>query len=183
MKIKSLTIYCSSSEKIDKKFHKMAKETAEIISNYQIKVIYGGGNAGLMGEISRTLVNLRMDIIGIIPKFLIKKEKINFSLTNLKIVKDMSKRKEYLFKLGDAFLILPGGTGTLEEVIDVLSWKVLKLHDKPIIFLNYDNYWSPLINQFKKIIKKKFANKNLQNQFQVIKKPQQLIQILNTWTK
>ena len=98
-------------------------------------------------------------------------------------MKKLSKRKEYLFKLGDAFLILPGGTGTLEEVIDVLSWKVLKLHDKPIIFLNYDNYWSPLINQFKKIIKKKFANKNLQNQFQVIKKPQQLIQILNTWTK
>ena len=93
MKIKSLTIYCSSSEKIDKKFHKMAKETAEIISNYQIKVIYGGGNAGLMGEIARTLVNLRMDIIGIIPKFLIKKEKINFSLTNLKIVKDMKNSK------------------------------------------------------------------------------------------
>ena len=95
----------------------------------------------------------------------------------------MSKRKECLFKLGDAFLILPGGTGTLEEVIEVLSWKILKLHNKPIIFLNFDNYWSPLIKQFDKIIENKFGNKNLQNQFQVIKDPKQLNKILKSWTK
>ena len=183
MKIKSLTIYCSASQKIDKKFYKMAKETAEIISNYQIKVIYGGGNIGLMGEIARTLINLNRDVIGIIPKFLIKKEKINLKINNLKIVTSMSKRKEHLFKLGDAFLILPGGTGTLEEVLEVLSWKILKLHNKPIIFLNFDNYWSPLIKQFENIIENKFGNKNLQNQFQVIKNPKQLNKILYLWTK
>ena len=183
MKIKSLTIYCSASQKLDKKFHKLAEETAEIISNYQIKVIYGGGNFGLMGIIARNLTNLRSEVIGIIPKFLIKKEKINLNISQLKVVSSMSKRKEYLFKLGDAFLILPGGTGTLEEVIEVLSWKILKLHNKPIIFLNYENYWSPLLKQFEKIIKNKFGNKNLQNQFQVIKKPKQLNKILKSWTK
>jgi len=183
MKIKSLTIYCSSSQKLDKKYYKIAKETANIISNHQIKVIYGGGNVGLMGEIARTLINLKKNVVGIIPEFLIKKEKLNFKLTHLKIVKNMSKRKENLFKLGDAFLILPGGTGTLEEAAEVLSWKILKLHNKPIIFLNFDNYWSPLIKQFEKIIKNKFGNKNLQNQFQVIKKPKQLNKIFNSWTK
>ena len=183
MKIKSLTIYCSASQKLDKKFHKMTKETAEIISNYQIKVIYGGGNFGLMGIIARNLTNLRSEVIGIIPKFLIKKEKINLNISQLKVVSSMSKRKEYLFKLGDAFLILPGGTGTLEEVIEVLSWKILKLHNKPIIFLNYENYWSPLLKQFEKIIKNKFGNKNLQNQFQVIKNPKQLNKLLISWTK
>ena len=95
----------------------------------------------------------------------------------------MTKRKEYLFKLGDAFLILPGGTGTLEEVIEVLSWKILKLHKKPIIFLNYNNYWSPLIKQFDKIIDNKFGNKNLQKQFVVIEKPKQLNKIFNSWIK
>ena len=183
MKIRSLTIYCSASNKIDKKFFKMSKEVATIISNYHIKVIYGGGNVGLMGIIAKTLADLKKEVIGVIPKFLIKKEKVSLKINKLKIVPSMGKRKEYLFKLGDAFLILPGGTGTLEEVIEVLSWKILKLHNKPIIFLNFDNYWSPLIKQFEMIIENKFGNKNLQNQFQVIKNPKQLNKILQSWTK
>ena len=182
MKIKSLTIYCSASQIIDKKFLKIANETAEIISNYKIRVVYGGGNVGLMGEIANTLVKLDKDIVGIIPKFLINKEKLNLKLKNLRVVNNMTKRKELLFKLGDAFLILPGGTGTLEEVTEVLSWKILKLHNKPIIFLNFENYWSPLIKQFEKIIKNKFGNKNLQNQYQVIKKPKELEKILKLWS-
>ena len=183
MKIKSLTIYCSSSQKIDKKFYKIAREIAEIISKYKIKVIYGGGNRGLMGEIARTLTKLKREVIGIIPKFLIKKEEANIKVTHLKIVSNMSKRKENLFKLGDAFLILPGGTGTLEELIEVLSWKNLKLHNKPIIFFNFDNYWSPLIEQFDKIIKNKFGNKNLQNKFQVIRSTKEFNKILQSWSK
>ncbi len=183
MNIKSLTIYCSASQKLDKKFNKLAKETAVIISNYRIKVIYGGGNVGLMGIIAKTLANLKSEVIGIIPEFLIKKEKVSFNISQLKVVPSMRKRKEYLFKLGDAFLILPGGTGTLEEVIEVLSWKVLKLHNKPIIFLNYKNYWSPLLKQFQMMIENKFGNKNLQNHFQVIKNPKQLNKILKSWTK
>jgi len=183
MKIKSLTIYCSSSQKIEKKFYKMARETAEIISKYKIKVIYGGGNLGLMGEIARTLIKLETEVIGIIPKFLIKDEEANIKITHLKIVPNMSKRKENLFKLGDAFLILPGGTGTLEELIEVLSWKNLKLHNKPIIFFNFENYWSPLIKQIDKITKNKFGNKNLQNKFQVIKSSKEFNKILQSWTK
>ena len=161
----------------------MAEETAEIISNHKIKVIYGGGNVGMMGVIARTLINFKKNVVGIIPKFLIKKEKINIKLTHLKVVKNMSERKENLFNLGDAFLILPGGTGTLEEATEVLSWKILKLHNKPIIFLNFDNYWSPLIKQFERLIKNKFGNKNLQSQFQVIKKPKQLNKIFHSWKK
>ena len=183
MKIKSLTIYCSASKNINKKYFNIARETAEIISNYKIKVVYGGGNIGLMGEIARTLLRLNADITGVIPKFLIKKEKKNINLTKLIIVNNMNKRKEQLFKLGDSFLILPGGTGTLEEAIEVLSWKILKLHNKPIIFLNFDNYWSPLLKQFDKITYNRFGNKNLQKQFVVIEKPNQLIKIFNSWIK
>jgi len=183
MKIKSLTIYCSASQNLNIKYYNMARETAEIISNYNIKVIYGGGNVGLMGEIARTLISFKRDVIGIIPKFLVKKEKKNLNLTKLKIVSNMTKRKEQLFNLGDAFLILPGGTGTLEEIIEVLSWKILKLHNKPIILLNFNNYWSPLIKQFDKLVENKFGNKNLQKQFVVIEKPYQLNKIFNSWIK
>ena len=183
MKKKSLTIYCSASQNLNKEFYNMARETGEIISNYNIKVIYGGGNVGLMGEIARTLINFKRDITGIIPKFLIKKEIKNLNLTKLLIVTNMTKRKERLFALGDAFLVLPGGTGTLEEVIEVLSWKILKLHKKPIIFLNFNNYWSPLLKQFDKLVNNKFGNKNLQNQFVVIDKPKQLNKIFKSWIK
>ena len=183
MKLKSLTIYCSASQKIDKKFFKLARETAETISKYKINVVYGGGNVGLMGEIAKTLIKLDREIIGIIPKFLISKEKSNLKLKDLKVVNNMNERKECLFKMGDAFLILPGGTGTLEEITEVLSWKVLKLHKKPIIFFNFENYWSPLIKQFEKMIKNKFGNKNLQNHFQIIKSSKELNQFLKSWTK
>ena len=95
MKIKSLTIYCSASNNIDKKYFKMAKEVAELISNYDIKVIYGGGNVGLMGIIARTLAGLKREVIGVIPKFLIKEEKVSLKINKLKIVPSMGKRKEY----------------------------------------------------------------------------------------
>ena len=183
MKIKSLTIYCSSSQKLNKKFYKMARETAEIISNYKIKVIYGGGNIGLMGEIARTLISLNNEVIGIIPKFLIKKEKLNLKLTSLKIVSNMSKRKEKLFKLGDAFLILPGGTGTLEEIVEVVSWKIMGIHNKPIIFFNKNNFWHNLFQQFKFFEDEKFSNKNLQNSFHIIDTVDQLKNLLIKWQK
>ena len=93
MKIKSLTIYCSSSQKIDKKFYKMAKEIAEIISKYKIKVIYGGGNLGLMGEISRNLIRLKTEVIGIIPKFLIKNEEANIiTLSYISVDENFAKQ-------------------------------------------------------------------------------------------
>ncbi len=183
MKIKSLTIYCSSSNNLDKKYYKVTKEIAEIISKFNLSIVYGGGNVGLMGELARTSIKLGTNIKGIIPKFLIDKEKGFVKNIDLITVKNMQERKKLLFELGDAFLILPGGTGTLEELIEVISSKKLKLHNKPIVFLNFDNFWDPLFDQFKIIIKHKFGNKNLQNLFQVIDKANQLNKIILSWKK
>ena len=144
MDIKSLTIYCSSSNLLEKKYYKLSREIAVFLSNKKITIVYGGGKVGMMGEISRTAINSGGKVIGVIPKFLNSKEIIDYDISKTIIVKNMSERKQKMFQLGDAFLILPGGTGTLEEVIEVLSWKILKLHNKPIIFLNFENYWSPI---------------------------------------
>ena len=95
----------------------------------------------------------------------------------------MQERKKLLFDLGDGFLILPGGTGTLEELIEVISSKKLQLHNKPIIFYNLNNFWEPLFNQFEKIINNKFANKNLQNLYEVIDNTHQLKEIIYSWKK
>jgi len=95
----------------------------------------------------------------------------------------MQERKKLLFELGDGFLILPGGTGTLEELIEVISSKKLELHNKPIIFYNLNNFWEPLFKQFEKIINNNFGNKNLQNLYEVIDKTCQLKKIINSWQK
>ena len=95
----------------------------------------------------------------------------------------MHERKKLLFELGDGFLILPGGTGTLEELIEVVSSKKLELHNKPIVFYNLNNFWEPLFNQFEKIIDNKFANKNLQNLYEVIDNTHHLKEILYSWKK
>ena len=121
MNIKSLTIYCSSSNNLDEEYYRCTREISEILSNHGISVVYGGGQVGLMGELAKTSIKLGNKVIGIIPEFLIDKEKALIDNIDLKIVKNMQERKKLLFELGDGFLILPGGTGTLEELIEVIS--------------------------------------------------------------
>ena len=183
MDIKSLTIYCSSSNNLDYEYYKSTREICEILSNYDISVVYGGGQVGLMGELAKTSIKLGNKVTGIIPEFLMNKEKALIDNIDLKIVKNMQERKKLLFELGDGFLILPGGTGTLEELIEVISSKKLELHNKPIIFYNLNNFWEPLFKQFEKIINNNFGNKNLQNLYEVIDKTCQLKKIINSWQK
>ena len=163
MDIKSLTIYCSSSNLLEKKYYKLAREIGVFLSNKKITIVYGGGKVGMMGEISRTAINSGGKVIGIIPKFLNSKEIIDYDISKTIIVKNMSERKQKMFQLGDAFLILPGGSGTIEEATEIISWKLLEIHKKNIIIFNYDNFWNSLIKMYDYAKKEKFGNKNLQN--------------------
>ncbi len=163
MDIKSLTIYCSSSDLLDHKYYKLAKEIGIFLSNKKITIIYGGGKVGMMGEISKSAINTGGKVIGVIPKFLNSKEIINYNISKTIIVNDMSERKKKMFQLGDAFLILPGGSGTIEEAVEIISWKLLNIHKKQIIIFNYYSFWNSLIKMYDKFKKKDFAEKNLQN--------------------
>tara|TARA_Y100000590_G_scaffold346065_1_gene396147 strand:- start:2649 stop:3188 length:540 start_codon:yes stop_codon:yes gene_type:complete len=163
MKIKSLTIYCSSSNLLSQKYYDLAEEVANFLVKKKITIIFGGGKVGMMGKIAKSAMNSGGKVIGIIPKFLDSKEIIDRNITKTIIVKDMSQRKKKLFDFGDAFLILPGGSGTMEEAVEVISWKFLGIHKKEIIIFNYNNYWNPLIKMFEIAKKQKFGNKNLQS--------------------
>jgi len=136
MNIKSLTIFCSSSNNLDPIYYEISKKITEIIAENNFSIIYGGGQVGLMGIVAKNALKLGIKVTGIIPEFLNSKEIMFNEINTLKIVKDMSQRKKLLYELGDAFIALPGGTGTIEEITEVISWKVLGLHDKPIIFYN-----------------------------------------------
>ena len=145
MSIKSLTIYCSSSNLLSSKFYKLAEELGNFLAKKKITIVYGGGKVGLMGKISSTSYAASGQVIGVIPKFLTKKEIINKEVTKTIIVKSMTERKNLMYKMGDAYLILPGGSGTIEEAAEIISWKFLGLHNKKIILFNFDNYWEPMI--------------------------------------
>ena len=163
MRIKSLTIYCSSSKNLKSDFYDLANDLGIFLANKSIKIIYGAGNVGLMGSISNASISAGGEVIGIIPKFLINIENKNEKITKTLIVDTMSERKNKLFELGDAFLVLPGGSGTIEEATEIISWKFLGLHNKDIIIFNYNNYWDNLIKLYNQSEEKKFSNKNLQD--------------------
>ena len=183
MNIKSLTIFCSSSNNLEPIYYEISKKITEIIAEHNFSIIYGGGQVGLMGIVAKNALKLGIKVTGIIPEFLNSKEIMFNEITKLKVVKDMSHRKKLLYELGDAFIALPGGTGTIEEITEVISWKVLGIHNKPIIFYNIKNFWNPLIKQFDYINKNNFGNINLQTIFQTIDTPKQFNEILKKWKK
>ena len=163
MDIKSLTIFCSSSDLLNQKYYNLAEKIGEFLGKKKISIIYGGGKVGLMGKISQSAFNSDGKVIGVIPEILVSKEIKNLDITETIVVKDMTERKKKLFELGDAFLILPGGSGTIEEATEVISWSILGIHKKPIIIFNFENYWDPMIEMYNNAKQNKFGNKNLQN--------------------
>ncbi len=183
MNIKSLTIYCSSSNNLDLIFYKTTKKITEIIAELSFSIVYGGGKVGLMGIVAKNALRLGVNVTGVIPEFLNKKEIMFEEINSLKVVKSMSERKKLLYDLGDAFIALPGGTGTIEEIAEIISWKVLGLHNKPILFYNINEFWNPFLQQFELINKNNFGNINLQTIFQTIDTPEEFIKILKSWKK
>ena len=183
MNIKSLTIYCSSSNNLDPIYYEISKQMIHEIAKFDYSIVYGGGQVGIMGVVAKTSLDLGLHVTGIVPKFLETKENMFKEINLLKIVTDMNQRKKLLFELGDAFIAFPGGTGTMEEIIEIISWKVLGLHKKPVLFFNLRDFWNPLLEQFKNINENKFGNTNLQNMFKVIDTPKQFEKILNSWQK
>ena len=183
MTIKSITVYCSSSDKLRKTYYQDAEEISKLISSFKINIVYGGAKVGIMGVVAKTAKTKKNKVTGVIPNSLSKKEIIFENIDELKIVNNMSERKKLLFELGDAYLALPGGTGTLEEIVEVVSWKVIGIHNKPIIFFNKNNFWDNLFKQFKFFEDEKFSNKNLQNSFHIIDTIDQLKNILIKWQR
>ena len=183
MNIKSLTIFCSSSNKLDQIYYNTGKKITKVIAENDYSIVYGGGRVGIMGIIAKYALELGVNVTGVIPKFLNTKEIIFNEINSLKIVNNMSERKKLLFELGDAFIALPGGTGTIEEITEVISWKVLGLHKKPIIFININDFWRPLLDQFKKINENNFGNINLQNIYETIDTTEESDKILKSWKK
>ena len=166
--MKSIAVYCSSSNKVDDIYKEEAKKVGNLLAKKGIRLVYGGGNMGLMGVLSNSAINSGGDVYGVITNHLIEIEKRNDSLNNIKIVETMHERKIEMYNNADAFLIFPGGIGTLEEFFEIYSWKQLRLHKKPIFIYNFNDFWGDLFTLLENIIKKDFAGEKMKEAYKVI---------------
>lgn len=143
--IKTVCVYCGSGPGTDPEFMKSADDFGKSLAENGVRLVYGGGSVGLMGAVARSVMNHGGMVTGIIPEFLLKREQANEDTQELIITPDMHERKRLMFERSDAFVALPGGVGTLEEVVEQLTWQQLGRHAKPILFANIKNFWNPML--------------------------------------
>ena len=143
-KIRKICVYCGSGPGTDPAFIKAAREFGKILAENKIGLVYGGGSVGMMGEVARAVLEHGGDTTGIIPEFLVQREHAKRDVDNLIVTRDMHERKRKMFEHADAFVAMPGGIGTLEELVEQCTWAQLGRHKKPILLANIENFWEPL---------------------------------------
>jgi uncharacterized protein (TIGR00730 family) len=179
--IHTVTIFCASSRKSHEKYFTIALELADLLIDNNIGVIYGGGAVGLMGCIADRYIERGGRIRGIIPDFMEKVEWAHSSVRDMIIVKDMHERKKMLIENTDAVIALPGGTGTLEELMEVLALKRLGKFLKPVILLNIDGFYDQLEAFFRTMVSEHFLRHEHLDAYRMVNHPKEVIPaILNS---
>jgi uncharacterized protein (TIGR00730 family) len=144
--IRSICVYCGSGSGADPAFVDAARKLGQMLAKAGIHLVYGGGRIGLMGEVARSVLEAGGNVTGIIPEFLKARERMLPEAQELHVVKDMHARKQLMFDKADAFIALPGGIGTLEELVEQMTWAQLGRHDKPILIADIKGFWRPLLS-------------------------------------
>jgi uncharacterized protein (TIGR00730 family) len=142
--LQTICVYCGSGPGKNPAFVKAARKFGKILAENDIGLIYGGGSIGLMGELAKSVLKHGGKVTGVIPEFLIERERMLEQAQDIIVTKDMHERKQIMFERSDAFVALPGGVGTLEETVEQLTWSQLGRHKKPILAANIEHFWDPL---------------------------------------
>ena len=143
--MKRICVFCGSSPGNDPLYLESARRFGSVIAARGLGLVYGGGDIGLMGELANAVLDRGGEVIGVIPRALVRREVAHHGLTDLRIVGSMHDRKALMADLADAFVALPGGLGTIEELCEVLTWAQLGIHDKPCGLLDVGGYWRPFL--------------------------------------
>ncbi len=162
--IKSLAVYCGASAHIDENYKAHAKKLGTLLAKENIRLVFGGGRIGLMGVVADACMQAGGNVFGVSTEYLADYEQSHNGISELIIAPDMNTRKRIMFENADGFIALPGGFGTIEETFEVLTWRQIGLHTKPIIIVNVDGFWNHLKEMMNYMVKKKFAGLN-DNQF------------------
>jgi hypothetical protein len=145
--IRTVCVYCGSGNGTDPAFERAARQFGQELAQGGVRLVYGGGKVGIMGAISEAVLQHGGQVTGIIPEFLVAKEHARKS-SNLIVTRDMHERKRKMFEMADAFVAMPGGVGTLEEIVEQITWVQLGRHKKPVLLANIKGFWDPLCALF-----------------------------------
>jgi hypothetical protein len=159
MELRRVCVYCSSASALEETVAREIRSFGREIAQRGIGLVFGGSSRGLMGALADEVLAGGGKVIGVIPKALEGREAAHRGLTELRVVHTMHEREQLLFDLADAFVAFPGGFGTLQEIIEMLTWKQLGIHGKPIVFANIGGYFDPLLAQFDLAIQNKYARR------------------------
>ncbi len=176
--MKYICVFCGSKMGNRDLYPQAAQALGEAIASRGLNLVYGGSDVGLMGVIADTVLANGGEVIGVIPEFFISQEVAHSNLTKLHIVKSMHERKALMAKSADAFIALPGGYGTLDELAEIVTWSQLGLHNKPIGILNIDNYYKSLLELFDKSVTEGFLSQKLRSLILEASDPNNLLDLI-----
>ncbi|MDH3242393.1 MAG: TIGR00730 family Rossman fold protein [Alphaproteobacteria bacterium] len=176
--IGSVCVYCGSSLGHEPRYRATAAQFGLILAEAGIELVYGGGNIGLMGVLADAAIAGGGRVTGIIPEDLKRAELAHDRLSDLVTVTSMHERKRQMFERADAFVALPGGPGTLDETIEIITWRQLRLHGKPVVILNDGGYWRPLVDLLEYTIANGFARESFRRLYQVVDRVEDVLPAL-----
>mgnify|MGYP001207580134 CR=1 FL=1 len=175
MKLQNICVYCGSREGNDPLYAAAGDRFGKLMAEAGVGLVYGGGSIGIMGRLARSVLAHGGRVTGVIPDFLSKFEIPLHEVTELIITQSMHERKQIMFERADAFVALPGGIGTLEETVEMLTWAQLGRHKNPIVLANIGDFWGPLIELFDHMIIADFARSNVRGIYSVVDRVEDIL--------
>lgn len=166
--IRSVCVFCGSRPGDDPVYVEEARRFGALLAQAGVGLVYGGGGLGLMGAVADGALDAGGHVVGVIPDFLIRAEAGHGRLSEPVIVETMHERKREMFERADGFVVLPGGIGTLEELFEIMSWRTLALHEKPMVMLNTQGYWTPLLDLIERVIGRRFASASVRESIRFV---------------
>jgi uncharacterized protein (TIGR00730 family) len=174
-RIRNICVYCGSNTGLNPAYAIAANALGREMAEAGVGLVYGGGGLGLMGEIARSVLAHNGHVTGIIPAFLSRKERMLRDADELIVVEDMHQRKKLMFDKSDAFVALPGGIGTLEELVEQLTWAQLGRHTKPIVLLDIEGFWAPFLGLLQHMSREQFIRPDMDVRFITVDKPEDVL--------
>lgn len=176
--IKRVAVYAASSSQVSSEYIDAAAELGRTLAAEGIEIVYGAGKAGLMGALADAALDAGGKVTGVIPQFMVDNGWCREKLTNLIVTPDMHTRKEKIVSLADATIALPGGVGTLEELMEIITWKQLGLYANPIVILNTRGYFNPLKEMLERAVEEKFMREIHRNLWSIADTPRQAADLI-----
>ena len=177
-KIEKICVYCGSGPGNDPAFVEAARAFGAILADNEIELVYGGGSVGMMGALALSVLEYGGDVTGIIPEFLMSRERALRGTHNLIVTHDLHERKRKMFEMADAFVAMPGGVGTLEELVEQLTWVQLGRHRKPVLLANIKDFWQPLCALFEHMKALEFIRGDLNFDLLIADKVEDIVPML-----